>query len=133
MNEHENVGQSEYEHGRFSLNKDGAIIDELGDFPPILLVSNYIDDGSEPNSADRRSVLYLLNELSDNNPNENKHWYLKYQLDRSWNERDYLKDQVDKLSEENQQLKQTIVFADKIMQEEKDYEEMIKQWREYND
>ena len=96
----ERTGICIYEEGRFELRKtDNAIIDLKGDFPPIMIASNTVDDGSEPNYAHRRSVLHLLNELSDNNPNEEKHWYLKKMLDKSWK-------QYHEQKEENEQLKQ---------------------------
>ena len=61
----EHQGQCIYENGRFELREtDNAIIDLKGDFPPILIASNTVDDGSEPNCADTRSVLHLLNELA---------------------------------------------------------------------
>ena len=92
------------------------------DFPPIMIASNTVDDGSEPNCADTRSVLHLLNELADNNPNEEKHWYLKKMLDKAWTqyhelieENEQLKDalnqrteQYDKYYKENEQLKQRL-------------------------
>lgn len=98
----EHQGQCIYENGRFELREtDNAIIDLKGDFPPILIASNTVDDGSEPNCADTRGVLHLLNELADNNPNEERHWYLKKMLDKSWKQYHEQKD-------ENEQLKQTI-------------------------
>ena len=67
----ERTGICIYEEGRFELREtDNAIIDLKGDFPPIMIASNTVNDGSEPNYANMRSVLHLLNELSDNNPNE---------------------------------------------------------------
>ena len=96
----EHQGQCIYENGRFELREtDNAIIDLKGDFPPILIASNTVDDGSEPNCADTRGVLHLLNELADNNPNEERHWYLKKMLDKSWKQYHEQKD-------ENEQLKQ---------------------------
>ena len=102
----EHIGTCIYEKGRFELREtDKAIIDLKGDFPPIMIASNTVDDGSEPNCADTRSVLHLLNELADNNPNEERHWYLKKMLDKSWKQYHELKD-------ENEQLKQSIKEID---------------------
>ena len=96
----EHMGTCIYEKGRFELREtDNAIIDLRGDFPPIMIASNTVDDGSEPNCADTRSVLHLLNELADNNLNEERHWYLKKMLDKAWT-------QYHELKEENEQLKQ---------------------------
>ena len=90
------------EKGRFELREtDNAIIDLRGDFPPIMIASNTVDDGSEPNCADTRRVLHLLNELADNNPNEERHWYLKKMLDKAWT-------QYHEQKEENEQLKSEI-------------------------
>ena len=76
----ENIGTCIYEKGRFELREtDNAIIDLKGDFPPIMITSNSVDDGSEPNCADTRSVLHLLNELADNNPNEERNSVWKIQ------------------------------------------------------
>lgn len=95
----EHMGTCIYEKGRFELREtDNAIIDLKGDFPPIMITSNTVDDGSEPNCADTRSVLHLLNELADNNPNEERHWYLKEMLDKAWTQYHEQKD-------ENEQLK----------------------------
>lgn len=117
----EHIGICIYEKGRFELREtDNAIIDLKGDFPPILIAFNTVDDGSEPNCADTRGVLHLLNELADNNPNEERHWYLKKMLDKSWkqyheqkDENEQLKDalnqrtdQGNKYYKENEQLKQ---------------------------
>lgn len=99
-NEHRDI--CIYEKGRFELREtDHAIIDLKGDFPPIMVQMEETDDGSEPQYADRRSVLHLLNELADNNPNEERHWYLKKMLDKSWKQYHEQKD-------ENEQLKQQI-------------------------
>ena len=96
----ERTGICIYEEGRFELREtDNAIIDLKGDFPPIMIAPDTVDDGSEPNCANTRSVLHLLNELSDNNPNEERHWYLKKMLDKSWK-------QYHEQKEENEQLKQ---------------------------
>ena len=96
----EHTGICIYEKGRFELREtDNAIIDLKGDFPPIMIASNTVDDGSEPNCADTRGVLHLLNELSDNNLNEERHWYLKKMLDKAWK-------QYHEQKEENEQLKQ---------------------------
>lgn len=98
----ENIGTCIYETGRFELREeDNAILDLKGDFPPIMIASNTVDDGSEPNCADTRSVLHLLNELSDSNPYEERHWYLKKMLDKSWK-------QYYKQKDENEQLKQQL-------------------------
>ena len=96
----ERTGICIYEEGRFEL-RNNAIIDLKGDFPPVMIASNTVDDGSEPNCANTRSVLHLLNELSDNNPNEERHWYLKKMLDQSWKH-------YHEQKEENKQLKQRI-------------------------
>ena len=98
----ERTGICIYEEGRFELREtDNAIIDLKGDFPPIMIAPDTVEDGSEPNCANTRSVLHLLNELSDNNPNEEKHWYLKKMLDKSWK-------QYHEQKEENEQLKQQL-------------------------
>ena len=98
----ERTGICIYEEGRFELREtDNAIIDLKGDFPPIMIAPDTVDDGSEPNCANTRSVLHLLNELSDNNPNEERHWYLKKMLDKSWK-------QYHEQKEENEQLKQEL-------------------------
>lgn len=102
----EHTGTCIYEKGRFELREtDNAIIDLKGDFPPIMISSNIVDDGFEPNYADRKSVLHLLNELADNNPNEERHWYLKKMLDKAWIE-------YHELKEENEQLKKLISKID---------------------
>ena len=101
----EHTGTCIYEKGRFELREtDNAIIDLKGDFPPIMIASNSVDDGSEPNYADRRGVLHLLNELADNNPNEEKHWYLKKMLDKSWKQYHEQKEENEQLRKENQEL-----------------------------
>lgn len=65
----ERTGICIYEKGRFELREtDNAIIDLKGDFPPIMIAHDTVDDGSEPNCANTRSVLHLLNELSDKFP-----------------------------------------------------------------
>ena len=110
----EHTGTCIYEKGRFELREtDNAIIDLTGDFPPIMIASNTVDDGSEPNYADRRGVLHLLNELVDNNPNEEKHWYLKKMLDKSWK-------QYHEQKEENEQLKSTINEVTELLSNEVD-------------
>lgn len=102
----ERTGICIYENGRFELREtDNAIIDLKGDFPPIMIAPDTVDDGSEPNCANARSVLHLLNELSDNNPNEEKHWYLKKMLDKSWK-------QYHEQKEENEQLKKELKSID---------------------
>lgn len=105
-NEHrEHIGICIYEKGRFELREtDNAIIDLKGDFPPIMIASNTVDDGSEPQYADRRGVLHLLNELSDNNPNEEKHWYLKEMLDKAWTQYHEQKDENEQLKEQIKEL-----------------------------
>ena len=110
----EHQGQCIYENGRFELREtDNAIIDLKGDFPPILIVSNTVDDCSEPNCADTRGVLHLLNELADNNPNEERHWYLKKMLDKSWKQYHEQKDENEQLKRKNQRLeKQKNVLID---------------------
>ena len=97
--EHENVCM--YETGRFRLRteSDYAIIDELEGYPPIMIAQEYADDGSEPAYADRSSVLHMLNELADTNPNEERHFYLKYRLDKVHLENDRLRTQVTELEE----------------------------------
>lgn len=96
----ENSNKELYEHGRFSLRKeDHAIIDELEEYPPILIQMNNPMDGSESQYADRSSVLYLLNLLADSNPNEHKHYFLKTMLDKSWAQRDRLNDEKETLKE----------------------------------
>ena len=103
-NEHTNI--CIYEKGRFELRKtDNAIIDLKGDFPPIMIAPDTVDDGSEPNCANTRSVLHLLNELSDNNPNEERHWYLKKMLDKSWKQYHEQKEENEQLKFENNELK----------------------------
>lgn len=98
----ENSNKELYEHGRFSLRKeDHAIIDELEEYPPILIQIEDTCDGSESQYADRSGVLYLLNLLADNNPNEHKHYFLKTMLDKSWAQRD-------RLNDENEALKETV-------------------------
>ena len=101
----EHIGICIYEKGRFELREtDNAIIDLKGDFPPITIASNTVDDGSEPNCADTRGVLHLLNELADNNPNEERHWYLKKMLDKSWKQYHEQKDENEQLKSENKRL-----------------------------
>ena len=98
----ERTGICIYEEGRFELREtDNAIIDLKGDFPPIMIAHDTVDDGSEPNCANARSVLHLLNELSDNNPNEERHWYLKKMLDKSWKQYYEQKDENEQLRKEN--------------------------------
>ena len=96
----EHQGQCIYENGRFRLREetDYAIIDELEDFPPIMVQMEETDDGSESQYADRRGVLHLMNQLADTNPNEQRHFYLKYRLDKVHNDNDLLR-------KENEQLK----------------------------
>jgi hypothetical protein len=102
----EHTGTCLYEKGRFELREtDNAIIDLKSDFPPIMIASNPVDDGSEPNYADRRGVLHLLNELADNNPNEEKYWYLKKMLDKSWKQYHEQKEENEELKQENAQFK----------------------------
>ena len=110
----EHMGTCIYDKGRFELREtDHAIIDLKGDFPPIMIASNTVDDGSELEYADRRGVLHLLNELSDNNPNEEWHWYLKEMLDKAWT-------QYHEQKEENEQLKQTMHEVGELLSEEVD-------------
>ena len=96
-NEHH--GQSIYENGRFRLREetDYAIIDELGEFPPIMVQHIVETNGFESCYADRISVLHLLNELADTNPNEQKHFYLKYRLDKVHGENAVLRKRVQEL------------------------------------
>ena len=105
----EHIGICIYEKGRFELREtDNAIIDLKGDFPPIMVQMEETDDGSEPQYADRRSVLHLLNELADTNPNEERHWYLKKMLDKAWTQYHEQKDENEQLKSENQQIRDTI-------------------------
>lgn len=99
----EHQGQCIYENGRFRLREetDYAIIDELEDFPPIMVQMEETDDGSESQYADRRGVLHLMNQLADTNPNEQRHFYLKYRLDKVHNDNDLLR-------KENEQLRQKV-------------------------
>lgn len=100
----EHMGTCIYEEGRFELREtDNAIIDLKRDYPPIMIASDTVDDGSEPNCADTRSVLHLLNELADNNPNEERHWYLKKMLDTAW-------EQYHEQKEENEKLKSDLDY-----------------------
>ena len=91
MTEHTHTNQ--YDVGRFRLRveSDHAIVDELEEFPPIMVTSNNTDDGAEPCYADRLTVLHILNELADNNHDEHKFYYLKYRLDKVHAENDYLR------------------------------------------
>jgi hypothetical protein len=99
----EHQGQCIYENGRFRLREetDYAIIDELEDFPPIMVQMEETDDGSESQYADRRGVLHLMNQLADTNPNEQRHFYLKYRLDKLYADNDLLR-------KENEQLKSAL-------------------------
>ena len=122
----ENIGTCIYEKGRFELREtDNAIIDLKGDFPPIMITSNSVDDGSEPSYADRRGVLHLLNELADNNPNEEKHWYLKKMLDKAWEQYHEQKEENEQLKEEIKKLntfKKILDYAEKEMNERADWQ-----------
>ena len=109
----ERTGICIYEEGRFELREtDNAIIDLKGDFPPIMIASNTVNDGSEPNCANTRSVLHLLNELSDNNPNEERHWYLKKMLDKSWKQYHEQKEENEQLKKEIAHLKNELAYKD---------------------
>ena len=143
----EHTGICIYEKGRFELREtDNAIIDLKGDFPPIMIAPDTVDDGSEPNCANTRSVLHLLNELSDNNPNEEKHWYLKKMLDKSWKQYHEQKEENEKLKQRNnrqyEQLgrlydlieqKEWRVLTDIIDDFKKSDEQLQKEWGTYGD
>ena len=78
MNEQPTPCMSIYEYGSFKLNEKGEIIcliDELM-MPPIH-IKEYYGNESEGRCADKRSVLHLLNELADKNPNLHKEEYLR--------------------------------------------------------
>ena len=112
----ERTGSCIYEKGRFELREtDNAIIDLKGDFPSIMIAPDTVDDGSEPNCANTRSVLHLLNELSDNNPNEEKHWYLKKMLDKSWKQYHEQKEENKQLKQHNTELINKIDFLERVI------------------
>ena len=113
----ERTGICIYEEGRFELREtDNAIIDLKGDFPPIMIAPDTVDDGSEPNCANTRSVLHLLNELSDNNPNEERHWYLKKMLDKSWKQYHEQKEENEQLKQHNTELINKIDFLERVIE-----------------
>jgi len=116
-NEHQ--GQCIYENGRFRLREetDYAIIDELEDFPPIMVQMEETDDGSESQYADRRGVLHLMNQLADTNPNEQRHFYLKYRLDKVHNDNDLLRKENKQLKEENKLLLITLKQEEEVSKE----------------
>lgn len=123
----EHMGTCIYEKGRFELREtDKAIIDLKGDFPPIMIASNTVDDGSEPNCADKRSVLHLLNKLSDNNPNEERHWYLKKMLDKAWEQYHEQKDENKELKSALKELKEIGDYQADRIQELNDENEQLK-------
>ena len=66
------------------------------------------DDGSESQYADRRGVLHLMNQLADTNPNEQRHFYLKYRLDKVHNDNDLLRKENEQLKERNNRQAKTI-------------------------
>ena len=115
----EHQGQCIYENGRFRLREetDYAIIDELEDFPPIMVQMEETDDGSESQYADRRGVLHLMNQLADTNPNEQRHFYLKYRLDKVHNDNDLLRKENKQLKEENKLLLITLKQEEEVSKE----------------
>ena len=122
----EHTGICIYEKGRFELREtDNAIIDLKGDFPPIMIASNTVDDGSEPNCADTRGVLHLLNELSDNNLNEERHWYLKKMLDKAWKQYHEQKDENEQLKKELQRMYDVATLNKAIEVLENKYDKML--------
>lgn len=66
MNNEENIKKCTYDSGRFRLRTetDYAIVDELGEYPPIMVLMDG-DRDCEGQYMDRASLLYLLNELTD--------------------------------------------------------------------
>lgn len=102
----EHTGQSIYENGRFRLRteSDYAIIDELGEFPDIMINHVESDDGSESQYADRSSVLHLLNQLADTNPHEQRHYYLKYLLNKRHEDNERLRNEIEWLKKEMTKL-----------------------------
>lgn len=124
----EHTGTCIYDKGRFELREtDKAIIDLKGDFPPIMIASNTVDDGSEQNCADKGSVLHLLNELSDNNPNEEKHWYLKKMLDKAWKQYHEQKEENEKLKQQKDKWKQQCIHF-KEMLDDMDIAYLCDEW-----
>ena len=111
----ENIKKTNYDNGRFRLREesDYAIVDRLGDFAPIVICNGCCkDNGIESGHADRVGVLHLLNELSDTNPNEQRHYFLKYRLDELYRENGNLrmtnkslKDKIDELYENDKILR----------------------------
>lgn len=65
MNKKENIKKCTYDSGRFRLRKesDYAIVDELGEYPPIMVLMDG-DGYREGQYMDRASLLHLLNELT---------------------------------------------------------------------
>ena len=109
----ENCNEHKYDIGRFRLREesDHAIIDELGNILPIMIVSNTVD-GLEPMYADRRTVLHILNELSDTNHDEHKFWYLRYRLNVVHNDNYVLRERNNRLENENKKLR-TLNYVNK--------------------
>lgn len=62
----ENIKKSTYDSGRFILRKesDYAIVDELGEYPPIMVLMDG-DRDCEGQYMDRASLLHLLNKLTE--------------------------------------------------------------------
>lgn len=56
--------------GRFRFDKDYNIIDVENEISPIVVDMTPTSDGSESATADRLSVLYLLNRLDDASKNK---------------------------------------------------------------
>lgn len=113
----EHAGQSIYENGRFRLRteSDYAIIDELGEFPDIMINHVESDDGSESQYADRSGVLHLLNQLADTNPNEQRHYYLKYLLNKRHDDNEGLRNKIGRLEKENKVLRRDKLELDVIL------------------
>ena len=99
MSEHTNTHKYDYGRFRIRTESDYAIIDELGEIPPIMITSNSTFDGSEPMYADKSTVLHCLNELADNNHDEHKFWYLRYRLDTVQSENEYLRKKIKDMEE----------------------------------
>lgn len=77
MNNKEYVNKCTYDSGRFRLRKesDYAIVDELGEYPPIMVLMDG-DKDCEGQYMDRASLLHLLNEQDE----EIKSLKLEYKL-----------------------------------------------------
>ena len=128
----EHQGQCIYENGRFRLREetDYAIIDELEDFPPIMIQMEETNDGSEPQYADRRGVLHLMNQLADTNPNEQRHFYLKYRLDKVHNDNDLLRKENEQLKKAKQEIEQLKILNQRQYNRLKELTELMyeRQW-----